>query len=195
MTGKMMVISILLLWIFAVAVNPWDSALASAGDYTQDIKAVEHRISQVEMTIKELAGLVTKDAGGTLEFYQETEAALKRLSAMMDSLERRMSESERQRADFQALNSRASDLEVRIPGLENRWAPAKGREADTSPLRGRAEGGRRPPRSGPVLRVFIFDVASQGGRTEIRYYTVRDISVEDIRLPDYLVRGMERVGR
>lgn len=185
MTGKIAAISVLFLWVFVITVNP-----CNAGDYTQNIRAMEHRMSQMEMTMKELSESMTKDAEGTLGFYQETEAAMKRLSVTMDLLERRMSEAENRQIEFKALNSRAADLEARIPELENRWAQAKERKAHTSELREKAERSRRPPRSEPTLRVFIFDVRARGGRTEIRYYTTRDISEEDIRLPAYLIRSL-----
>ncbi len=165
MTGKTGAISVLFLWVFAITVNP-----CRAGDYTQNIRAMEHRMSQMEMTMKELAELTTEDAEGTLEFYQETKAAVKRLSAAIDLLGRRMSESEKRQTEFKAL--------------------ANERKVVTSELREGAERSRRRPCSEPALRVFIFDVRARGGRTEIRYYTTRDISVEDIRLPAYLTRGL-----
>jgi len=186
MDGKMMAISILLLWVFATAVNPWNSA--QARDYTQDIKAMEHRISQVEITLKELSGLLTKDAEGTLEFYQETVESIKRLSATMDSLERRMSEAEKRQMEFKVVNSRAVEPKARMPELENGWAVAKGRKANIIRLGNRAERDKQLPRSVPMVRVFVFGVCTSGRRTEIRYYTTRDMFGEDIRLPTYLTR-------
>ena len=217
MTGKMTAICILVLSASVFAVSSWNTTSASVGDCTQDVKALERRIGELEMAMKKVTKLVTSDVDNTMGFYRETRAAMKRSSARTDSLERRMSESERQRADFEAMNSRVADLETRISELERgqaiagkqvtnmdalREVPVRSQRgygatgyARTAPaLRRDDEDRRRLPRSGP-LRVFIFDVGSQGGRTEIRYYTVRDISVEDIRLPAYLVRGLERVRR
>ena len=218
MTGKMTAICILVLSASVFAVSSWNTTSASVGDCTQDVKALERRIGELEMAMKKVTKLVTSDVDNTMGFYRETRAAMKRSSARTDSLERRMSESERQRADFEALNSRVADLETRISELERRQVVARKQVTNTDALREgsvrsqRAYGAtgyaqtapalrrddedrRRLPRSGPVVRVFIFDVGSQGGRTEIRYYTVRDISVEDIRLPAYLVHGLERVRR
>lgn len=233
MTGKMMAICILVLSASAFAVSSWNTASASVGDYTQDVKALERRIGMLEMAMGKVTKLVTKDAEGTMGFYRETRATIKRSSTRMDSLKRRMSELERQRADFEALNSRVADLETRISELERRQVVTRKQVTDTSRLnRGSMRSQRtyrvmRPARTMRELgrstdistdissrrtaaqrwladrrgtsrgasRVFVFHTSSQGVRKEIRYYTTRDMSMEDVRLPDYLVRGLECVRR
>ena len=217
MTYKTTGISVLLLWVSALAIGPWYMAQASAGDYTQDFRALEHRIGEMEITMKEVAGMVTESAEGTTGFYREMGASIKRISARMDSLERRMSEWEMGREEREGLRSRLAGMEAQMQELETGRTVAKEQDTDTNGPAGRAVRGRRtgrwtgyterarisgrdgerrmPTSSRSVVNIFVFHFHSQRAGTEIRYYTVRDISVEDIRLPDYMVRGLGRVRR
>ena len=61
MTGKMTAICILVLSASAFAVSSWNTASASVGDCTQDVKALERRIGELEMTMDKVIKLTTKD--------------------------------------------------------------------------------------------------------------------------------------
>jgi chaperonin cofactor prefoldin len=205
---------LILLYLFATIFE--DRAFAQNRDYTRDFQALEYRISRIEKGMKEVSDLSVNGVENTLGFYQEAGTILKETKSRIDSLERRTTEME-------DLKSRIATLEKEMLEIEKKQVVGKERGVDTGLLAKKDLGGKqiirmkrtsndnyddssrrqtgtqtdlisRQLRQGKTVRIFTFEAYTlKGVKTEIRYYTVRHISPEEIEWPDYFVGDLKHL--